>query len=128
MLITVSQTNHSKMSTCRVIKVDASELGENDGPFINFKGAKRLINILIESGECKDPGHAIKILQDISDQMDKKQNVVTCAACAQKVGLHKCSGCPKDSKTRYCSRECQLAAWPSHKTSCGGGKAKHSCK
>lgn len=123
-MITISQANHSKMSTCRVIKVDPSELSELDGPFINFKGAKRLVNILIKSGECKDPDHAIKMLQDIGGQMDKKQTVVACSMCAQKVGIKQCSGCPKSSKTRYCSRECQIAAWPSHKTSCNRKKCE----
>lgn len=60
--------------------------------------------------------------------MDAKRKITVCSMCAQKIGLHKCSRCPKDSKTRYCSRECQLAAWPSHKTSCGGGRGKSSCK
>ena len=110
------------MSTCQVIQVDASELSELDGPFIDFKGIKRMVNLLIEAGECKDPNHAFKVLQDMRDQTDKKQTVVVCSMCLLKVGIKQCSGCPKNSKTRYCSRECQVAAWPSHKASCGRKK------
>lgn len=102
--------------------------GNGPEPFATISGLKHLLNILIKDGSCKEPERAMLMLQSINEQSNKPRTIVWCSMCAQKIGLHKCSGCPKDSKTRYCSRECQLAAWPSHKTSCGGGRGKSSCK
>ena len=46
---------------------------------------------------------------------------VLCAMCAHKIGVKRCSACPKESEIRYCSRVCQVAAWPLHKKAeCAG--------
>ena len=41
-----------------------------------------------------------------------------CGNCGKAEARSKCSRC---STAFYCDRECQKAAWPSHKRSCGGG-------
>ncbi|GJE92287.1 zinc finger MYND domain-containing protein [Phanerochaete sordida] len=49
-----------------------------------------------------------------------------CYYCNEKVGkanLKKCSQC---QYVKYCSRDCQKAAWPTHKLSCASGAATNA--
>ena len=101
-------------------KKEQKELRNVEEPVVTRKGAHRLVNILIEQGECKDLPRAVAILQKINDHMGNPQRVVLCSNCAGKIGVKHCSGCPDSPETRYCSRECQKAAWPSHKLLCVG--------
>jgi hypothetical protein len=88
-------------------------------PYVTFKGLKILANALLEDGSCKDINLAVDFIQEVNKQIMKdKHVVVVCSMCAKKVGMKRCAGCPKDSDTRYCSRECQIYAWPFHKSSC----------
>lgn len=94
-------------------------LGENgEEKLVTFKNALLLCNALIETGSG-DIERSISTMQQISDQLGKKKHIVACCYCAKKLGIKKCSACPKDSKVRYCSRNCQLEAWPTHKELCG---------
>ena len=97
-------------------KKQRQEPGE---PVITRKAAHNLVNALIEQGDCTDLPRAVAILQKINDHMGKPQRVVLCSNCAGKIGVKRCSGCPDTAEARYCSRECQQAAWPSHKAHCG---------
>jgi hypothetical protein len=95
------------------------DFGDGPEPCTTLAGIKLLANAMIDSGECKDPERAMRVLQTAKAQLNNKQTIVWCAHCAHKIGIKQCSGCPKTSKERYCSRECQVAAWPSHKKRCG---------
>ena len=50
-----------------------------------------------------------------SSAISAKHNHEFCNKCGQKRELKKCSKC---SYVRYCSRECQTYAWPTHKREC----------
>jgi hypothetical protein len=97
------------------------ELGlDKDGrePFMTLQGLRSLSNILIEDGSSTLE-QCTSILQEMNDKLGRNNQIVTCSHCAKKIGTKKCSGCPKESTLRYCSRDCQLAAWPTHKMCCG---------
>jgi hypothetical protein len=87
--------------------------------YLTIQGVKHLANSLIEDGSCTNPDLAIALLSELKEKLNKKTLITLCSACAGKIGIKKCAGCPRNSKIRYCSRECQVAAWPSHKLSCG---------
>ena len=87
---------------------------------VTRKNCKYLVNALIHGGHCKDLGLAVKMLQHINDEFGQGGRVEICDSCAKKIGTKRCSTC----KTSYCSRECQLTAWPSHKTVCSAKKAQ----
>lgn len=87
--------------------------------FVSRKNAQYLVNALIDQGSCTDLDRAVKILQKINDQLGKGAPVVVCCHCARKIGVKHCSGCLTTQKASYCSRECQAAAWPTHKDVCG---------
>jgi len=86
-------------------------------PFTKFKGLRILSNALIDDGSstlerCTD------MLQQINRTMAKPKTLVPCSFCGMKFGLKQCSGCSQAGSARYCSRECQLQAWPQHKAIC----------
>ncbi len=98
-----------------------TELGlDEDGrePFMTLHGLRILSNVLIKDGSSTLE-QCTSILQEMNDKLGKKHQIVTCSHCAEKIGIKKCSGCSKNSTVRYCSRDCQLAAWPAHKACCG---------
>jgi hypothetical protein len=102
-----------------VVHVPSSELeGET---LISVKGTPRLVNALIDSGDTYVE-HAAKFLQSINDQLGNNKLVTICSHCAKKIGIKRCSQCPSTTTIRYCSRKCQVAAWPEHKTCCGEKK------
>ena len=90
-----------------------------------MKGCKWIANEMLNDGSCQDIGGAMYILNELNKLALKFQtkktvtHIVLCAMCAERVGLKKCAGCPKNSEIRYCSRACQVAAWPVHRISCG---------
>ena len=94
-----------------------AEITDVDGePFATMKGLRILINALIDDGSgTLERGMAV--LQGINKRLDKPKTLIPCSFCGKKVGLKRCSGC--SNHVRYCSRECQLAAWPTHKAACG---------
>jgi hypothetical protein len=85
---------------------------------ISIKGTRVLLNYLVDDGTCP-LDRAIGILQAIHDQLGHPTTIVACAHCAVRVGIKKCGGCPSDSTLRYCSKNCQIADWATHKLSCG---------
>lgn len=85
---------------------------------VTRKGAQYLTNALIEQGECPGLQRAVDYLQAVNDHVGKGGQVMLCSFCARKIGVQRCSGCRGTANTRYCSKECQLLAWPSHKQSC----------
>jgi hypothetical protein len=89
-----------------------------DRRYVSFENTLLLCNTLIEEGSM-DLGRSICFLQNMSNHIGMRKQIVVCSHCAKKVGIKMCSACPKDSKVRYCSRDCQLAAWPTHKELCG---------
>ena len=93
---------------------------DKDGaePVITVKGARVLCNALLDSGNGT-LDRAMGILQGIHDATGRAKTIVACAHCAARIGTKRCARCPSTSTLRYCSRECQLAAWPAHKAICG---------
>ena len=87
--------------------------------YLTIQGVKHLANSLIEDGSCTNLDLAMDFLNELNEKLVKKSLIMLCSACAGKIGIKKCAGCPRNSKIRYCSRECQVAAWPTHKLSCG---------
>ena len=79
---------------------------------------KAILNCKIKRDELSIDD-AMKHLQYRNYVCGKKSHAVVCAMCANRIGMKRCSGCPKTSMIRYCSRECQVMAWPSHKAVCG---------
>ena len=77
-----------------------------------------LVNQLIDEHECPNLQYAVEMLQMLNDRMGIPRRVVVCSHCASKIGVRHCSGCPDSPESRYCSQECQKAAWPSHKLLC----------
>ncbi len=101
-------------------KKERKALNSEAEPFISIKGAPRLVNALIDMGECAvGLDNAVKMLQKINDHVKNNKTVVLCSHCAQKIGVKRCSRCPRSSPVRYCSRECQVLAWPAHQETCG---------
>ena len=90
---------------------DTSEL------LLTAKEVRLLYNALIEKGEAT-LDRCVYGLQKIHDSFGDTKTIVTCAHCAARIGIKRCSRCPNASTIRYCSRECQLAAWPAHKAIC----------
>ena len=88
--------------------------------WITYSEFKRRVNAMISPdtpGCSLDSGN--ELLQSVEDQLFQSgKTIVACAVCAQKVGLRRCGECPR-SKERYCSCECQKAAWSAHKRVCG---------
>ena len=96
-----------------------AELGlDKDGcePFITIEGARTLCNALIADGSS-DLERSIELLQKVNDELGKNKHIIACSQCGKKVGISKCGGC-MNSAIRYCSRGCQLEAWPAHRQSC----------
>jgi hypothetical protein len=87
--------------------------------YLTIHGVKLLANRLIEDGSCTDLDLAIAFLNELNSFGKNKTLITLCSMCAGKIGLKKCAACPKNSKIRYCSRECQVSDWPVHKMSCG---------
>jgi hypothetical protein len=84
---------------------------------VTAKDARLLTNALIQQGEGTLE-RGLYMLQKIHDSLGDGKKIVACAHCAARIGIKRCSRCPKASTIRYCSRECQLAAWPAHKAIC----------
>ena len=90
----------------------------HDGePYANVKGMMIVCNGLIEGGETTLE-RCIDILQRVNAQSTKPVTVVPCLFCGNKFGRKQCAGCPNADTIRYCSKECQLGAWPVHKAIC----------
>ena len=89
-------------------------------PLISLKDAKSFINLLIGDDRCEEGaiGRAMLLFGEVNKE-SQQILAVLCSNCAKKMGVKKCAGCSKTSQVRYCSKECQVAAWPSHKGSCG---------
>jgi hypothetical protein len=86
-------------------------------PYANVKGLMILANGLIEAGESTFE-RCMEILQEVNAQSTKPVTVVPCLFCGKKFGRKLCAGCPNVDTIRYCSKECQVGAWPVHKTIC----------
>ena len=114
------RTNKHLSKKQRNIELGLTENGEER--LVTVKNARLLSNILIEEGSG-DLGRAVSMLQQINDQLGNEKTIVTCSHCARKIGIKRCAGCSTNSTIRYCSRDCQLAAWPAHKACCGVLKA-----
>lgn len=95
-------------------------LREIDDPLPTRKEAFRMVNQLIDERAPMYLPHAVEMLQELNDSAGVSRKVVLCFQCAKKIGVRHCSGCPDTPETRYCSKECQLAAWPAHKPFCRG--------
>ncbi len=100
----------------KVVEVPESEL---EGKLlIPVKKIPLLFNLLINK-EDTNVEHAVKVMQQLHDQLGNNKQFVACAHCAKKIGMKRCAQCPSTTKIRYCSRECQVANWPAHKACCG---------
>jgi hypothetical protein len=106
----------TSVSSVTLVNTPPSEL-ENE-PVIPVKNVPLLVNELIKNKEIHVE-QAVKFLQSINNQIRNNKQVTICANCAKKIGIKKCSQCPSTSTIRYCSRGCQVANWPAHKSCCG---------
>ena len=86
-------------------------------PFSTVKGLRIIANALIDNGDATLES-CMEMLAACNSRLDKKTTITPCSFCAKKLGLQQCSGCSRTDSTRYCSRECQVAAWPLHKALC----------
>ena len=87
---------------------------------MNEKARQIMWNNMIEDGNI-----TIEECMDISRQIDAQMVAkrpgtntfkgVPCLFCGKKFGTMLCAGCPNNHTMRYCSKECQLGAWPMHK-------------
>lgn len=94
------------------------ETRDIDGePFATVKGMRVYCNLLIDNDETTLE-RCMPILQKCNEQGKNPTTLVPCSFCGKKFGLQQCSGCSRTDNIRYCSRECQLAAWPEHKAVC----------
>ena len=91
-------------------------IDDMDNIFIPINKVKHLANFLVKNGETVDPNKSLHLVQTLYDFEGKGKRAVLCGSCAVCIGTKRCSKC---SKAYYCSRECQLAAWPCHKKVCG---------
>ncbi len=114
------RTNKHLSKKQRNVELGLTKNGEER--LVTVKNARLLCNALIDEGSG-DIGRALSMLQQINDQLGIDKTIVTCSHCARKIGIKKCSGCPQNSAIRYCSRDCQLAAWPTHSACCGVAEA-----
>lgn len=101
----------AKMENCKgVCHVD----GE---PCVNMTAVRILYNELIDRGDTTlEDG--LLALHFIYAKSDAHRTVTPCSFCGKRIGVQLCSGCSKTSNIRYCSQECQKAAWPMHKAVC----------
>lgn len=90
-------------------------------PFTTMKGLKILCNALIDDGSATLE-RGMETLQSLNARERKPKTLIPCSFCAKKIGLHRCAGCSRTESIRYCSRECQLAAWPQHKAVCASSQ------
>jgi len=73
----------------------------------------------------KTPHLAVMQLQALCDKLKIGRKITLCNHCCELIGDKKCEGCAKNHvDTYYCSRECQEAAWPSHKLVCRKNQEK----
>ena len=86
---------------------------------IHIDQLKHMVNAKVDLDPSTDLQHAMKLLQTMHEGLGIKGSVIVCSNCARKIGVKRCAGCNKTTQIRYCSRECQVAAWPSHKGCCG---------
>ena len=101
-------------------KKERQRLEEKDTPRPTRKEAFHIVNQLIDERCTMHLPHAVEMLQEMNDCSGISRKVSLCFQCARKIGVRHCSGCPDSPETRYCSRGCQLAAWPAHKLLCAG--------
>ena len=109
--------NTELASTLKKMKETVIEDGEKVVPINKLK---HFVNLRISLDPSVDLGCAVKLLQTTYKEYDIHSKVVLCSNCAKKIGVKRCSACPKTSEIRYCSRQCQVWAWSSHKKTCCG--------
>ena len=97
---------------------DSKHMCVVDGePCSSMSGVRIMYNELIDKGQIS-LDDALLALQVLYATTDTHRTVTPCSFCGKKLGVEICSGCPKTSHIRYCSRECQTGAWPKHKAVC----------
>ena len=82
---------------------------------VTLKYVKNKINELIKDDPSSNFEKVFNELKRMGDKMTPPVLVIPCSYCAKMIGVKKCAKCPRSTEIRYCSRECQVAAWPSHK-------------
>jgi hypothetical protein len=88
-------------------------------PFIRLKHLPRLFNVLLDSDQSTiDINEAGKLINQLFKESNTNHSAVLCSHCAKKFGVKQCAACNSTSKIRYCSKTCQIAAWPTHRKSC----------
>jgi hypothetical protein len=111
----MTRTNkHQSKRTHNAAPVQDKDISEL---LLTAKEVRLLYNALIEKGEAT-LDRCVYGLQKIHDSFGDTKTIVACAHCAARIGIKRCARCSKASTIRYCSRECQLAAWPAHKAIC----------
>jgi hypothetical protein len=76
-----------------------------------------ICNAMIDDGNCcLEKG--MELILQMNVHCDEPITPVPCSFCGRKFGRNRCSACRNDESVRYCSKECQLGAWPMHKAVC----------
>ena len=110
-----SQVKLLSKKDCESLKKNTVHL---DGePYTNMKGMMILCNNMIEAGDTTLE-RCMHFAQQVNAQSTKPVTIVPCLFCGKKFGLKQCAGCPNVDTIRYCSKECQVGAWPVHKAIC----------
>ncbi len=80
---------------------------------VDLRGVAKIINVMIQDGFDIKADEAVAL---INAKFVPDKPYALCSFCGLKIGTNRCSRCA----TRYCSRGCQLLAWPSHREGCAG--------
>ena len=113
----MARGSRRRLTKSELKTVQAATIDVDGEPFTTLKGMRIIVNALIDNGDATLE-RCLTLMQSCNDQANKKTTVVPCSFCGKKLGLKQCSGCSRMDNVRYCSSECQKAAWPVHKTAC----------
>ena len=104
----------------KIVKdIKSRDLESNEERVMPVKNMKHLLNWRISVDPSVDLGEAVRLLELVNKEYDIHSKVVLCSNCSKKIGVKRCARCLSTSTVRYCSRDCQLAAWPAHRKCCG---------
>ncbi len=88
-----------------------------DETWMRVRDFRHSLNMLVDHGETSIE-RCVELIECFNTHTDTDVPVTVCVHCAKKFGIKRCAACPRGNGIRYCSRNCQLAHWPNHKSVC----------